>query len=161
MKTKNISVVIILLVLVFISGIFLWNKWQIKEKNNIANSEIGPEQTLINFFDSLVNNDYENAVKLFYPMDANEDYNWNIITQYRDPNKQNTTKAEELSYYCEAVGTCLKVEVLSSAGIDKDLYAFKVQFKDQNDNIFLYGPFGGMTMEQSPPSIRIKLSGTA
>ena len=156
MKTKSLSLVIVLLALVLISGIFLWNKWQPKDENNIANSEVGPEQTLNIFFDSLVNQNYENAVKIFYPIDANGDYDWNLITQYRDPNKQNTTKVEELAYYCEAVGTCLKVEVLSSAGIDKYLYAFKVQFRDKDDNIFLYGPFGGMTAEQSPPETKFQ-----
>lgn len=156
MKTKNLSVAIVVLVLVFVGGIFLWNKWQPKNATEIVNNEMTPEQTLINFFDSLVNKDYESAVKIFYPVDANGDYNWNMVTQYRDPNKQNATKSEELAYYCEAVGTCLKIEVLSSAGINKDIYAFKAQFRDQDNNIFLYGPFGGMTAEQSPPETKFQ-----
>ncbi len=155
MKIKNVSVIIILFFLMFAIGMFLWNKEESKEKNDIANNKLTAYQTLDAFFDFLVNKNYEDAVKIFYPVNENGDYDWNMLV-YHTPNKENPTKAEDLAYYCEAVGTCLDVEILKSIEKEKDFYFFEVQFKDENGNIFLYGPFGGVTADNTPPKTKFQ-----
>jgi len=146
MKFKSIGLGIVLLVLILVGGIFLWHGRQ----------QITPQETLVSYFDFLVNEDYESAVEIFYPLDGNGDYDWSMVTQYRNTKTKSSTKAEELADYCEAVGTCLQVEVLSSVEIDIDLYAFEVQFREKDGGVFLYGPFGGIMAEQSPPETKFQ-----
>ncbi|QQR84036.1 hypothetical protein IPJ72_02470 [Candidatus Peregrinibacteria bacterium] len=129
-------------------------KWEDTTTDLTLKGETTPEQTLISFFDSLAKQDYQSAVKLFYPTDATGNYDWSLVTQYRDLNKQNPSKAEELAYYCKAVETCLKVEILNGAQINSDLYSFEVQFKKADNTVFLYGPFDGNTAEESPPETK-------
>ena len=63
-------------------------------------------------FELLVPNDFKSAVEIFYPINPNGEYEWNMITVYRDINKLNSTHEEELQYYCSAVETCLKIKIL-------------------------------------------------
>ncbi|MBU4452830.1 hypothetical protein KKH24_01095 [Patescibacteria group bacterium] len=156
MKLKSIGVGIILLVLILVGGVLFWHGRQQDDWGEVADSEITPQETLVSYFDFLVNEDYESAVEIFYPLDGNGDYDWNMVTIYSDPNNQNATKAEELAYYCQAVGTCLKVEVLSSEQAEDDLYKFTVQFINGDDSIFQYGPFGGRTEEELSPETSFK-----
>lgn len=135
-----------------------WSRWQPRNEMRISSNELTPEQTLVNFFDSLVNEDYEKAIKTFHPLNAHGDYDWNLVTQYSKPDIQNPTKAEELAYYCEVVGTCLEIEVLSGTDLENGVYTFNVQFKNTDGTIFLYGPFGGSPAEQSPPQTTFQYS---
>ncbi|HAL50117.1 MAG: hypothetical protein UU40_C0015G0022 [Candidatus Uhrbacteria bacterium GW2011_GWD2_41_121] len=146
MKFKSIGLGIVLLVLILVGGIFLWHGRQ----------QITPQETLVSYFDFLVIEDYESAVEIFYPLDGNGDYDWSMVTQYRHTKTKSSTKAEELANYCEAVGTCLKVEVLSSEQTGDDLYKFTVQFINSDDSILLYGPFGGMTEEEMQPETKFQ-----
>lgn len=155
MKIKNWILVFFILVLVFGIGIFIWNRGQQRDTNPLNNKKIA-EQTLVNFFDSLASKDYKNAVKIFYPLDPSGKYEWELVTQYRDSTKQNPSKAEDLAYYCEAVGTCLKVEILNNKEEKGDNFIFEVQFKEKDGSILLYGPFGGLTAEQSPPETKFR-----
>ncbi len=122
------------------------------------NSEEGPkdqekeqaQETLLNFFNYVASDDFKNAVKIFYPLDENDKYNWDMITQYRDPEKQNSSKEEELAYYCSAVGTCLRAELLGFGKRAENDYIFTIQFREKDGSKYIFGPCCGATEEDEP-----------
>lgn len=158
MKNRNLGIGIGIVVLAIAGGMFFWNTRQFRNEIGTGGDKQLAEQTLVNFFDFLVKKDAQSAVDIFYPTNAKGDYAWSLVTMFPDPTKQNPTKADELAYYCVAVGTCLKVDVLSGTEVARDFYSFDVQFRDKDGAIFLYGPFGGETAEQNPPETKFKFS---
>lgn len=103
------------------------------------------KRTLINFFNYLEKGDFDNAVKLFHQDD------WEQLNSFSVPSEQGN-KAKVLENYCNAVGTCMKAEVLSvTAKKSKVQYFLVVQFIQDDGSIYVFGPCCGATEEEMPP----------
>ncbi|MCG2722583.1 MAG: hypothetical protein L6290_11320 [Thermodesulfovibrionales bacterium] len=61
-----------------------------------------------------------------------------------------TDKAKILQHYCEAVGTCLKVKILNVVKVAGNEYKFKVQFIQDDGNVYEYSPCCGRAEEKTP-----------
>lgn len=102
------------------------------------------KRTLINFFNYLEKDDFGNAVKLFH-----QDY-WEQLNSFSVPSEQGN-KAKVLENYCNAVGTCMKAEVLSVTAKKSGVqYSFVVQFIQGDGSIYVFGPCCGVTEEEMP-----------
>ena len=107
---------------------------KIKEEKTAGNNELQDSQEVLeNFFSYLANGQYEEASAL-YSWEKNRDLGNNLQTW------PGATNAETLKNYCEALGTCLEVKVLTGVKTENNTYRFIVQFIKDNGEIFRH-PF--------------------
>jgi len=107
---------------------------KIKEEKTADNNELQDSQEVLeNFFSYLANGQYEEASAL-YSWEKNSDLGNNLQTW------PGATNAETLKNYCEALGTCLEVKVLTGVKTENNTYRFIVQFIEDNGEIFRH-PF--------------------
>jgi len=107
---------------------------KIKEEKTAGNNELQDSQEVLeNFFSYLANGQYEEASAL-YSWEKNSDLGNNLQTW------PGATNAETLKNYCEALGTCLEVKVLTGVKTENNTYRFIVQFIEDNGEIFRH-PF--------------------
>ena len=107
---------------------------KIKEEKTAGNNELQDSQEVLeNFFSYLANGQYEEASAL-YSWEKNRDLGNNLQTW------PGATNAETLKNYCEALGTCLEVKVLTGVKTENNTYRFIVQFIEDNGEIFRH-PF--------------------
>lgn len=107
---------------------------KIKEEKTAGNNELQDSQEVLeNFFSYLANGQYEEASAL-YSWEKNSDLGNNLQTW------PGATNAETLKNYCEALGTCLEVKVLTGVKTENNTYRFIVQFIKDNGEIFRH-PF--------------------
>jgi len=107
---------------------------KIKEEKTAGNNELQDSQEVLeNFFSYLANGQYEEASAL-YSWEKNSDLGNNLQTW------PGATNAETLKNYCEALGTCLEVKVLTGVKTENNIYRFIVQFIKDNGEIFRH-PF--------------------
>ena len=105
-----------------------------KEEKTAGNNELQDAQEVLeNFFSYLANGQYEEASAL-YSWEKNSDLGNNLRTW------PGATNAETLKNYCEALGTCLEVKVLTGVKTENNTYRFIVQFIEDNGEIFRH-PF--------------------
>lgn len=115
------------------------------------------QKVLENFLKYLNLKQFELAVPLFMPSDACNEY-VNIITQRWDemiayaPHNERENKAKVLKYYCEAVGTCLKAEVVNYDNPVEGKYIFGVKFYKDDGSIFALGPCCAVVVPDEPPT---------
>ena len=103
---------------------------KIKEEKTAGNNELQDSQEVLeNFFSYLANGQYEEASAL-YSWEKNSDLGNNLQTW------PGATNAETLKNYCEALGTCLEVKVLTGVKTENNTYRFIVQFIEDNGEIF-------------------------
>jgi len=103
---------------------------KIKEEKTADNNELQDSQEVLeNFFSYLANGQYEEASAL-YSWEKNSDLGNNLRTW------PGATNAETLKNYCEALGTCLEVKVLTGVKTENNTYRFIVQFIEDNGEIF-------------------------
>jgi len=101
-----------------------------KEEKTAGNNELQDAQEVLeNFFSYLANGQYEEASAL-YSWEKNSDLGNNLRTW------PGATNAETLKNYCEALGTCLEVKVLTGVKTENNTYRFIVQFIEDNGEIF-------------------------
>lgn len=107
---------------------------KIKEEKTAGNNELQDSQEVLeNFFSYLADGQYEEASAL-YSWEKNSDLGNNLQTW------SGATNAETLKNYCEALGTCLEVKVLTGVKTENNTYRFIVQFIENNGKIFRH-PF--------------------
>jgi len=100
------------------------------EKTIPSGSELQSAQTVLeNFFDYLANEQYEEAVVL-YGWGYDDDPGNNLQTW------KGNNDAETFKNYCESVGTCFRIKILTGAKIDDDEYKFIVQFLTDEGEIY-------------------------
>lgn len=157
---KKIVFVVLFLVSLVFTGCFNNTKDEVTEpttekttqpvqKNN-AQDIATAQQVLIQFFQYLHEEKYEDAVALFDPQDGLPD-SWEAFEQY-SPNTEKSDKAGLLKAYCNLVETCLPIQVKSSGDIGTDIYQFTVQFIQDNGGVYVQGPCCGETEENMPSS---------
>jgi len=101
-----------------------------KTASSDRDSELQSAQiALENFFNYLANEQYEEAVVL-YGWGHDDDPGNNLQTW------NGNNDAETFKNYCESVGTCLKIKVLTGAEIGSDEYKFIVQFLTDEGEIY-------------------------
>jgi hypothetical protein len=106
-----------------------------------ADESESAKNTLIAFFDYLSKNEFEAAANLF-----SLDPQFTPLEEFATGNNQ----AEVLKNYCQAVGTCLKTNVLSVKKATNDEYHLVVEFVNKDDSIYVFGPCCGATEEEMP-----------
>lgn len=116
---------------------------------NLGGEEQAAKQVLIGFFSFLAEENYEEALENFYPERYSSIsgvagnryiYDWNLITKHSNPENQNGTMAEQLKYYCQVTGSCLRAEIIATRQASESMYSFDVQFRYTNGTIFTYVP---------------------
>jgi len=111
---------------------------------NLQTEEELAKKTLINFFNYLEKGDFNNALKLFHQDDWGELDSFTILSEQGN-------KAKVLENYCNAVGTCMKAEVLSVTAKKSNVqYSFVVQFIQGDGSVYVFGPCCGATEESMP-----------
>lgn len=109
------------------------------------------KEALTSFFHHLAKNEFEKAVQL-YSTDEADWYTPEIYAQ-EDHKKD---RAKILEDFCKATGTCLEIEVLSAKDPKDNDYEFTVQFREKDGSIMLYGPFGGVENDKTPPQTKFE-----
>lgn len=115
-------------------------------------------KVLVDFFNFLDKKEYAQALKLFSPVDqstTDANFAWKQMQVY-SPTDQKNSKEKDLEYYCGGTGTCLPVEILAFTEKAQGDYLFRVQFREKNGEIMSYGPFGGMTEQESIPETQFE-----
>ncbi len=103
---------------------------KIKEEKTAGNNELQDSQEVLeNFFSYLANGQYEEA-SVLYSWEKNSDLGNNLQAW------PGATNAETLKNYCEELGTCLEVKVLTGVKTENNTYRFIVQFIEDNGEIF-------------------------
>lgn len=122
---------------------------QLKEKGDIISVSVDESEmaknTLISFFDYLSKNEFEKALTLLN-LDEGE---WEGLSIFSLP-EERSNKAKVLETYCQAVGTCLRAEVLDVKKEMSDEYSLVVQFLNKDGSIYVFGPCCGATEETMP-----------
>ena len=107
------------------------------EENTLSSNELQTAQTVLeNFFTYLANKQYEEAAAL-YGWGHDDDPGNNLQAW---PGVNN---AEALKNYCQSVGTCFKIKVLTGAKTNDGEYTFMVQFLTDDGKIFEHPPYPG------------------
>jgi hypothetical protein len=102
------------------------------------------EKTLVAFFNSLSQNKFADAVKLF----STSTTDWESLKVY-SPTEE-TDSAKILEQYCSATQTCLKAKVLSAKQVADYEYNLVVQFFNKDGSLYVFGPCCGATEEEMP-----------
>jgi len=104
------------------------------EENTLSSNELQTAQTVLeNFFTYLANKQYEEAAAL-YGWGHDDDPGNNLQAW---PGVNN---AEALKNYCQSVGTCFKIKILTGAKTNDGEYTFMVQFLTDDGKIYEYSP---------------------
>lgn len=106
------------------------------------------EKALINFFDNLARQDYQNALNYYEPEEGLPDSWENYKVYVAD---KSDDKAKLLRQYCETMQTCERVEPLRLEGSLAHEYEFEVQFKKGSGEVMELGPCCG---ETNPPETK-------
>jgi hypothetical protein len=107
-------------------------------------------KTLVSFFNYLHDGQYEKAVPLFEPWKEGigmHGSSWEGLASFSLP-KDRKDKAQVLKRYCEASGTCLRVNILNAKKVADNEYILKVQFLNNDGSIFAYSCCGSTTSQK-------------
>lgn len=99
------------------------------------------KKTLVLFFNYLHDEKYNDAVRLFEPLDLN-------LRNWLEMNEDN--KANSLKFAYSSVGVPIKPKVLEVWNVDKGVYRLKLQFVTDSGTIYVQGPCCGATEEMMP-----------
>ena len=108
------------------------------KEDSPANPELQAAQTVLeNFFTYLNNKQYGEAANL-YGWGHDDDPGNNLQTW------AGANNTETLKNYCQSVGTCLKIKVLTGTKTSENEYKFIVQFLTDDGKIYEYSPVVGV-----------------
>lgn len=150
MKRGTIIILAAIVIVIFVFT-FLNLKPKSQENTNTppmltAESEMAAE-ALILFFDYLSQNEFEKALTLL-SLEGPED-TWQWLANFSLPEDRDD-QAKILENYCQATGTCLKAKVLSTQINENNEYDLVVQFINQDQSTFVFGPCCGESEETMP-----------
>jgi len=110
----------------------------VDEENAPSSNELQTAQTtLVNFFSYLNSEQYKEAANL-YGWGHDDDPGHNLQAW------AGANNIETLKNYCEAVGTCFKVKVLTGTKTSDGEYTFMVQFLTGEGKVYEYSPVVGV-----------------
>lgn len=137
-----------LTLLIFFVALFIFFVFMNRGPENVMvnfEHEEAAKQTLIAFFESLEEKNYEEALNYFYPEIASISspgtggsrtrYDWNLIAKYT---ATDGSKADQLGEYCDKTKSCLPANVISTQSGSDNLFSFNVQFTRADGSLLSY-----------------------
>ncbi len=122
-------------------------KTPINQSTSKSNDLNIAQNTLLAFFDSLKNEEFDKAVELFEPVGLDS---WEWLENF-SPAEERNNKALVLKNYCRATGTCLEANILKVEQNNENEFILSVEFLHDDGEVFVLGPCCGATEEEMPP----------